>query len=348
MSVVGPIHLDIEITGRVPIEGELHTQVTVYLPDHDALERPVVLFAFPGGGAGRGMYCMEAATAPGYSHGRWHAERGIVFVACDHLGTGGSSHPDPEQLSSAYPLAWANQATVEVVLDLLARDAIVPGHGAVRHPVALGAGHSMGANLTIVLQANRAVFDGVAILGYSAIHTVLPTPDGVEPAAPPRRPREHPVNARDFGPPSPHSRAVHRYMSRWDDAEAAEIRSHEWELPLASPTMPPAAGHMNAAGVVTEEASWIEVPVFLGFGERDVTRDPWEEPRWYWRSRDVTLAVVPHMSHGMNAASTRVEMWERLHHWALGVASFGIPQGNARLTRTFGVDHQRTSDRRTE
>jgi pimeloyl-ACP methyl ester carboxylesterase len=90
---------------------------------------------------------------------------------------------------------------------------------------------------------------------------------------------------------------------------------------------------MNAAGVVAEEAAWIDVPVFLGFGERDVTPNPWEEPRWYWRSRDVTLAVVPRMSHGMNSAATRVELWERLHHWALGVASFGAGSDVARLAR---------------
>ncbi len=86
--------------------------------------------------------------------------------------------------------------------------------------------------------------------------------------------------------------------------------------------MPPAALNMNAAGVVAEEASWIECPVFLGFGERDVTRNPWEEPRWYWRAHDITLAVIPRMSHGLNSSANRVRMWERLHHWAEGVARF--------------------------
>jgi len=323
MTTVRPIHLDVDITGRVPIDGALHTQVTVYLPEQDALTRPVVLFAFPGGGAGRGMYCMEASSTSAYSQARWHAERGLVFVACDHLGTGGSSHPDPAELASPYPLAWANQATVEVVLELLARDEISPGHGAVSEPVVLGAGHSMGANLTIVLQANRAPFDGVAILGYSAVHTALPVPAGVDSVPPRRRPRLHPSDGRDFSEllePSPDGRAVHRHMSRWDAEEAAEMKCHEWELPLVSPTMPPAAGYMNAAGVVMEEASWIEVPVFLGFGERDVTRNPWEEPRFYWRSRDVTLAVIPEMSHGLNSSRSRAQMWRRLHHWALGVA----------------------------
>jgi len=152
MGVQGPIHLDIDITGKLEIEGPLHTQVTMHLPD-DRMPSPPVFFAFPGGGAGRGMYCMEATTTLAYSQARWHAERGAVFVSCDHLGTGGSSHPDPSLLVSPYPLAWANHATVEGVLGLLATDAVAPGFGTLSHPTIIGVGHSMGANLTIILQA---------------------------------------------------------------------------------------------------------------------------------------------------------------------------------------------------
>jgi len=323
MGVTGPVHLDVDITGKVAIEGVLHTQVTVHLPDPAARrDPPVVVFAFPGGGASRGMYCMEAPTTLAYSQARWHAERGIVFVSCDHLGTGGSSHPDPASLSTPYPLAWANEATVHGVLGLLETGALVPGHPRLRDPVVLGIGHSMGANLTIVLQAHRETFAGIGVLGYSAIHTALPHPPGIDPRPPRRQPRLHPPEGRDVSAPGAHDRAVRRYMNRWDAEEAAEVKRHEWEIPLASRTMPPAARFMNAAGVVTEEASWIEVPVFLGFGERDVTRNPWEEPRYYWRSRDVTLAVIPRMSHGMNSASTRVMLWRRLQHWAEGVAAF--------------------------
>ena len=36
----------------------------------------------------------------------------------------------------------------------------------------------MGGNLTIALQGTAPRFDGVATLGYSAIQTVLPRPDG--------------------------------------------------------------------------------------------------------------------------------------------------------------------------
>jgi hypothetical protein len=326
MAVTGPIHLDVDITGRIAgpgsgLDGPLHTQVTVHLPSPPVPDDgQLVFFAFPGGGAGRGMFCMEAPTTLAYSQARWHAERGAVFVSCDHLGTGGSSHPDPSLLTSPYPIAWANHATVDVVLALLAKDAVAPGYGPVTPRVVIGIGHSMGANLTIVLQAQRAVFDAVAILGYSAFQTALPVPLGLDQTPPPRAPRLHPADGRDLSAADPHQIAVHRHMSRWDADEAAEIKRHEWVLPLASKTMPPAARNMNAAGVVTEEASWITAPIFLGFGERDVTRRPWEEPSYYWRSHDVTLAVIPRMSHGMNSAATREMMWRRIHHWATGVA----------------------------
>jgi alpha-beta hydrolase superfamily lysophospholipase len=315
-------HLDVDITGKVPIEGSLHTKVTVHLPERLPEGRPpIVVFAFPGGGAGRGMFCMEAPTTLAYSQARWHAERGTIFVSCDHLGTGESSHPDPSLLLSPYPIAWGNGATVDGVLAELASGSLLTGFGPVERYIVLGIGHSMGANLTIVLQAHRQTFDGIAVLGYSAIHTALPVPPGHD-ATPTRRPpRGYPIDGRGIPLRDEQFQKVKRYMSRWDDEEAAEMKRHAWELPLASRTMPPAAQYMNAAGIVTEEASWIEAPVFLGFGERDVGRNPWEEPRYYWRSNDVTLAVIPRMSHGLNSAATREMMWERLHHWAVGVAS---------------------------
>ncbi|MGE0879534.1 MAG: hypothetical protein AB7L13_12005 [Acidimicrobiia bacterium] len=321
-----PIHLDIDITGKVPIPGTLHTAVTVYLPDRgQLLDPPVVMFAYPGGGASRGMYCTETATLHDYSQARWHAERGAVFVACDHLGTGASSHPDPTLLATPEPLALANMATANGVLERLARNEIDPSFGTLVDPVRIGLGHSMGGGLLIILQGQQAYFDGIAVLGSSAFHTAIPAPPGRD-----QRPRPHPARNspgtlgvwEERVPPQ--DDAQRRYFSRWDDEEAAFMRKHrdEWIVPLASTTMPPAARTMNSAGYASEEASRVQCPVFVGYGERDVGVNPWEEPRYYWRARDVQVAVIPRMSHGMNSASTREQMWRRVHHWATGVASW--------------------------
>ena len=79
------------------LPGELRTTVTVYLPEL-LPEAATVLFAFPGGGFGRGYYDIRAL--PGYSQAEHHVAAGFVFVACDHLCVGDSSRPsDPFALS---------------------------------------------------------------------------------------------------------------------------------------------------------------------------------------------------------------------------------------------------------
>ena len=80
---------------------------------------------------------------------------------------------------------------------------------------------------------------------------------------------------------------------------------------FGSATIPVCAVAMNSPGYFTPEASMIDVPVFIGVGERDVSPNPWIEPSAYWNSKDVSLYVVPHMAHMHNFASTRQLLWQR-------------------------------------
>ena len=65
---------------------------------------------------------------------------------------------------------------------------------------------------------------------------------------------------------------------------------------FGSATIPICAVAMNSPGYFTPEASMIDVPVFIGVGERDVCPNPWAEPSAYWNSKDVSLYVVPQMA----------------------------------------------------
>ncbi|HXY94740.1 MAG TPA: hypothetical protein VEP49_19915, partial [Acidimicrobiia bacterium] len=86
------------------LPGRQHTAVTVFTPD-PLPDELVVAFGFPGGGYNRRYFDLPvaldgelAAELPGpggSSEARWHAARGWCFVACDHLGVGDSSRPDP-------------------------------------------------------------------------------------------------------------------------------------------------------------------------------------------------------------------------------------------------------------
>ena len=80
---------------------------------------------------------------------------------------------------------------------------------------------------------------------------------------------------------------------------------------------------MLSPGVVTTEAAQIDVPVLIAAGERDVIPEPRAEPAAYRSSPDVTVTIVPQMSHMHNFASTRQQLWDRLAHWAGGVAPLG-------------------------
>lgn len=68
--------------------------------------------------------------------------------------------------------------------------------------------------------------------------------------------------------------------------------------------------------VVADEAALIGVPVFLGYGEVDVSPDPSTEAQFYTRSPDVTTFVVPGSGHCHNMAATRHVLWQRLLAWA--------------------------------
>ena len=102
-----------------------------------------------------------------------------------------------------------------------------------------------------------------------------------------------------------------------DLAGGYPLREHppEW----GSATVPRCVVGMMGPGYVAAEAALVDVPVFLGFGERDVSEDPTREPAMFPKARDVTVYVVPRMAHMHNFASTRRRLWERSLGWMANV-----------------------------
>jgi hypothetical protein len=66
-------------------------------------------------------------------------------------------------------------------------------------------------------------------------------------------------------------------------------------------------------------ADRITSPVFLGFGDSDVSQQPRLEPTGYPASRDLTVVVIPRMAHMHNFADTREQLWRRLDQWMFGL-----------------------------
>ena len=102
---------------------------------------------------------------------------GWVFVSVDHLGVGDSSQHDSERLTYT-PVVAASHAAEAEVLQKLAAGTLIDGLPKVERPVTIGIGQSMGGSLTVVQQGRYHGYDGIGVLGYSAVHTHPPTAPG--------------------------------------------------------------------------------------------------------------------------------------------------------------------------
>jgi len=292
---------------RVEVGDGLTTAVTVIAAPAmaAALARPIVVFAFPGGGYGRRYFDLplDGRGAGGsYSQAEHHAARGAIVVACDHLGCGESDGAPGLSLAR---IAAANAATVAEMRRRLAEGKAAPGLAAICDPVAIAIGQSMGGCFTIAVQARHRCFDAVAILGYSAHHTVVPVPSGAAPGT--------------------FSLDVARYAWHWDDVprELVEQDVPNYAVPhdgsplpsWRSATVPEIAVDLLEPGYVSADAGAIGVPVFVAAGERDVVPDLHAEPAAYRGARDVTLYRQPRAAHMHNFAGTRALLWDRLASW---------------------------------
>jgi pimeloyl-ACP methyl ester carboxylesterase len=345
--MVQRIDLEIDVTEAAALRISAHTSVSVFLPDGHLADPPVVCFGFPGGTYSRGYYSFDMPGSLGTGEAGWHTQRGWVFVACDHLGVGESTVPEGNALDYE-SVARANRRTVDAVMGKLERGEIADGLPPIVGATKLGIGQSMGGCFTIVLQGQHATFDGIAALGFSAIHTSVPSrpggPQAVMPwmsraagldapvvlnmaavlaAAGPTLTGEDAIADATAAGEHPFAWAFH-YDDVPPEVVAADLGSAlaSGELPpWKSATTPPCAILMVAPGTVAAEAAAITVPVLVAVGERDVVPDPWAEPKAYKSATDITVFVCSRMGHMHNFASTREQFWRRIHHWGTGIAA---------------------------
>ncbi len=326
MTTSHRIELKVDVSSSVDLPAPLEIAATAYLPDPAKLASPpLVIFAVPGGGYSRGYFDMHFAGREGYSEAEYHTARGAIFIACDHLGVGDSTiaHLDKitlEHMGDSYTHA------VRTLCERIEQGSLAPGFPAVRNITKIGIGQSLGGMATIIAQGRNHVFDGIAPLGYSGIHTQLPQPTEEARVA---AVKVHSLS-RDADM-SKHSIAESsaqvmdfKYPFHWEDVPA-EILDADMKggypirktcPPFGSATMPTCSLLGMTPGVVSKEAAAIRSPVLIAVGERDVCPDPHAEPGAYRGARDISLFIAPRMAHMHNFASTRALLWERVFAWA--------------------------------
>ena len=314
----------IDVTEAAGMDETVEMAATIYLPDLASLpERPVAIFATPGGGYSRRYFDMNFAGHEGYSEARWHVARGTIYIAIDHVGVGESTIPDLSRIDFE-TLAATHDSCVRQLLAQLRLGAIAERFPAVENPFAMGMGQSMGGGVTILTQSRFATFDAIAPCGVSAIHTALPQRDAAAfehgkarfDAVAEGRVKSHLEHD--------HEGVDYRYAFHWEDVPADIL--HEdmkggYPIRKTSPdfgslTIPHCAVRMMLPGVFAEDAARITAPVLVANGERDTCPDPHAEAAAYRASRDVSIYIIPKMAHMHNFASSRAMLWRRLHDWS--------------------------------
>ncbi len=331
------IDLRVDVTEAAGLGEPAHIALTVTVPDEVAAD-PVVCFAKPGGGYSRRYYTEDL---PGPAHGAqasWHAARGWIFVSVDSLGVGDSSQHDSERLTYS-PVVAASQAAESDVRQKLSAGALMDGVPPITDPVTIGIGQSMGGSLTIVQQGRLHCYDGIGVLGYSAVHTHVPSAPGAPPLVMPWVPRDTMPSDGVF-PNAPALAEVDPAAAgaagtggmawgfHYDDIDPAIVARDLTGFPFRDGDLPPwgsATVPMTVAlwcvspGAVAPEAAAVRCPVLVALGERDVLPDPRGEARAYESARSVDLFICPRMAHMHNFAGTRELMWRRLETWATWV-----------------------------
>ncbi len=326
------IDLHVDVTEAAGLGEPAQVALTVTVPD-EVPRDPVVCFAKPGGGYSRRYYTEDLPGPASGAQADWHAARGWVFVSVDHLGVGDSSQHEPERLSYA-PVTAASQAAEADLLQKMAAGSLVDGLDAIENPVTIGIGQSMGGSLTVVQQGRYHCYDGIAVLGYSAVHTHPPTAPGTPPLVLPWVSRDALPSDGVFtnGPAlaevDPDNAAGPGAMAwgfHFDDVDPAVVQRDLGDFPTRGGDLPPWASATVPAtvalwclapGGVAPEAAAVRCPVLVAMGERDVVVDPRGEARAYASAGSVDLFVCPRMGHMHNFAGTRELFWRRIETWA--------------------------------
>jgi pimeloyl-ACP methyl ester carboxylesterase len=348
------VEMRIEVSSAVASGEALQLAATIVLPEPEQLaERPIVCFAKPSGGYSRGYFTHDLPGPTAGAQADFHVARGWIFVAIDNLGGGDSSVPS-EQTGLSAPVVAAQAAESEILLRL-ANGLVEPGYPPISQPVVLGIGQSTGGMLAIVQQARHRPYDGIALLGFSAVQSQPPTPPGQPPVVTAWFARDIPAHspaavinaealaAATAGAPQDHAWAALTWGFHYDDVPAEVIEqdmAHYEQIvrsrtrgegtpshPYESYATPDAARYVLTPGVVATEAAAITVPVLSAMGVRDMVVDPLGEARAFRSAPSFDLFICPRLGHMHNFGGTRVLFWERIHRFGEWIAAFKAAKG---------------------
>ncbi len=157
----------------------------------------------------------------------------------------------------------------------------------------------MGGMFVTLQQAQYRSFDRIAVLGWSNLGLNLP-PSALK------------AVLDESGKYAYSSAELRREFHMADVPAAALDCPAERDVAPVSVTLAAQTRDRDASRTA---AGKIEVPVFMSYGEKDVSPSPREEVACFINSNDVTFFELPRSAHCHNFASTRAMLWDRMLAW---------------------------------
>ena len=313
---ITPTTIAADVRGVAPA-GVERIVADVFFPSLDMLgPAPVVVVCLPGGGMSRRYFDLRLdGRDDSYSMARYLAAAGFVVVTLDPPGVGESDRPHDGYTLTPHVVADIAACAAGDILGRLRRGSIDRRVGALENLVPIGLGHSAGALLTAVQQARSRSYDALVLLGFRGAGLIEFLTDDErcyvhDPAG--LRAALAALTEERFGDSLPSGTSSNSsFLVHGEPPPAVMTALREATAPLLG-----LVGLTSLVpGSIREEMETIDVPVFLGVGEHDITGRAQGIPNELPASRDITVFVLPGAGHNHNVADTRTRLWRRIARW---------------------------------
>ena len=300
--------LDLDVGGLGPAGVEM-LAADLYVPD--GVEAAPLLVCFSGGGMNRLYFDLPDGLPGEWSMARYLADHFSLAVAVvDHPGVGESSIPDdPYTLNPRVVAEVDHGALSELVAH--AMDLFEPTR-------LIGLGHSMGALIVAHAQWHHRSFDAVAFLGFGGAG--LPEYlTAAELSYANDYERLEPVLAElvreRFG-----TALVPGSTTSSDLLNPGAIAGARQLLVAASSSLLALCGLTSMIpGSSNQALASIQVPVFVGLGEKDIAGDIAEVEALLSTAPSVETFVLPGAGHNHSISKNRTGLWDALGTWVLAL-----------------------------
>jgi alpha-beta hydrolase superfamily lysophospholipase len=324
MTVKGPamrIDIHIEVPLETQVQPRLGLAATLYLPQQAP---ELIVTCLSGGDMNRKYFdldneSVESAGRSSFSLAQHLVSSGLGVLTIDHPGVGGGDTVDDPYLLTSEIVARAECAAIEQVMMKLRNGSL--GLQPLPEVRSCGLGHSMGAMLTVVAQAQSKPHDALILMGFST--RGMPeniTQEMVAASCDPQAARTRLAGwARDFfsGRASARPEAV-KALFKNDTADPFAMQA--LKRVRVVPALPLCAVQAMLPNNVGPEAAAIDVPVLIVLGEHDIAGPPHDVPRAFTSSKDITLHIAPGAGHSLLPFSSRKGVFDAITNWATNIS----------------------------